>query len=371
MNEIPGELDVTHVISYLDATGWRREPGTWRGAGVWSYGGDDTHELLIPLESGYRDSRRLLTAALDELAKFEGRAMTDVGKDVTDPLVDKQEYRTRPPTPSGTIPLPMAVRALGGVSDLLTAAHRSLSEGAMPSLPGRRPSEVTAFLNGVLLDTTAPGSYIMTARVPVRMQGRGIEDASGRKVVVRLHQVIAAAHRAATQVVDGGATLEVFDATIDHGVTQQLCEALLDLAGPEKNRPFDVGFSWARGLPSELPAGSIGFTAETIGVLVGGAKRLKEIASSGKAAITGKIKEMHYDPAPHCVKVQGVLVRGSGRREDATIWVRLDAEQYARASREHQNPQLTFQFTGHLTRVEGRLEMLITREGYSTREELL
>jgi hypothetical protein len=205
--------------------------------------------------------------------------------------------------------------------------------------------------------------------VPLRLSEGDTDDPLGRKVVTRLHHAIEAAHRAATRVVDEGATLDIFDSTIEHGVTQQLCEGLLDLAGPEKNRPFDVSFSWARRLPSQLPSQSIGFTAEAIRVLDSGAKRLKEIASSGKATITGKIKEMHYAPAPHRVRVQGILVRGSGGGEEMTVWVRLDAEQYERASREHQEPHLTFEFTGHLTRVEGRLEMLITREGYKTLEE--
>ena len=90
-------------------------------------------------------------------------------------------------------------------------------------------------------------------------------------------------------------------------MTTQLCEALLDLAGSDKSQPFDIGFSWARGLPSDLPVRPINFTTDTIHVLDSGARHLKEIASAGIATITGKIKEMHYDPAPHRVKVQGTL----------------------------------------------------------------
>lgn len=366
MTDTRRDLDVANIISYLDATGWQRQPGTWRGAGVWISAEDNNHELLIPLEHGYQDSGQLVDVALGDLAEVEGRPVADVAKDIADPMVDKQEYRTQPDTPSGTIPLPMAVRAFGGISDLLAAAQRSLAEGTTPSFTGRRPAEVTAFLSGVLLDTTTPGSYIMTVRVPVGRPGRNKNDQLGRKIVTQLHQAIIAAHEAATRVVGSGETLDVFGNSIERGVTQQLCEGLLGFAGPEKNRPFDVGFSWARGLPSPLPRQSIKFSAEMIRVLDGGARLLKEIASSGKATISGKIREMHYAPGPHRVKVQGILTRGSSRGEDATIWVRLDAQQYERASREHQEPELTFQFTGHLTRVEGRLEMLITREGYGT-----
>ena len=49
--------------------------------------------------------------------------------------------------------------------------------------------------------------------------------------------------------------------------------------------------------------------------------------------------------------------------------MRLDADQYLRASQDHQNPYLTFRFTGHLTRADGRREMLIGREGYVVVEE--
>jgi hypothetical protein len=264
----------------------------------------------------------------------------------------------------------MAVRALTGISDLLASSARTLTEGPAPSLAGRRPADVTAFLTSVLLDTTAPGSYIMTARVPVgrpHQDGRGGEKRQrGRPVVERMHRAITAAHTAASRIVQGEGDLFAFDEAVWDGVTAQLCEALLELAGQDKSSPFDIRFSWARGLPSELPAQSVSFTSPMISVLNGGAKRLKELAAGGKATITGRIKEMHYDPAPHRVKAQGTLTRETGPGQETTIWVRLNAEQYARASQEHQDPHLLFQFTGHLTRVQRRVEMLIGREGYVT-----
>lgn len=374
MSDIPvNALSIHDVISYLDTTGWQRQPTEWRGLGVWGSAHGAEYEVLVPLDSGFRDDAQRLRDIIHTLVKVEDRPALDIVRDIANPLVDKQEYRTRPPTPSGTIPLPMAVRALTGITDLLASAARTLKEGATPSLAGRRPAEVTSFLNGVLLDTTSPGSYVMTARVPVRRSvppkaGLGVHAGTGepvgREVVARMHQAITAAYQASTRVLDEGAPIEAFDEAVEHGVTTQLCEALLDLAGLDKSQPFDIGFSWARGLPSDLPVRPINFTTDTIHVLDSGARHLKEIASAGIATITGKIKEMHYDPAPHRVKVQGTLARGSVRTEETAIWVRLDADQYARASQDHQNPYLTFRFTGHLTRADGRREMLIGREGY-------
>ena len=191
MSDIPvNALSIHDVISYLDTTGWQRQPTEWRGLGVWGLAHGAEYEVLVPLDSGFRDDAQRLRDIIHTLVKVEDRPALDIVRDIANPLVDKQEYRTRPPTPSGTIPLPMAVRALTGITDLLASAARTLKEGVTPSLAGRRPAEVTSFLNGVLLDTTSPGSYVMTARVPVRRPvlaetGRGVPPAPVNQSAVR------------------------------------------------------------------------------------------------------------------------------------------------------------------------------------------
>jgi hypothetical protein len=70
------------VIRYLEAAGWRREPVTWRGVGLWSLPGDDERELLAPLEPGLRDEAQRLREAVGVLAAVEGRPVSEVGRDV-------------------------------------------------------------------------------------------------------------------------------------------------------------------------------------------------------------------------------------------------------------------------------------------------
>lgn len=364
MTQAPYELDVENLVSYLVAAGWHQYPETWRGAGVWAPAEYGKRELLVPMDLRYRDSRQLLEAAVDELAKYEDRRPDEVLRDIAEPLVDKQEYRLHPPTPSGTVPLPTAVKAFGGVHNLLAAARRGLDEAAMPSFTGRRPATVTTFLRTVLLDTTSAGSYVMMVRVPLGQRGASGRPL-GRRVVTRLHDAVSTVHRV-VQAVAQTDSIRAFDSTVEHGVTQQLCEALVELGGPDKNQRFEIGIHWARGLESELPPLRVGFTEQTIEILDRGAKRLQELASAGRATMTGKIKEMHYAPAPHRVKVHGILQRNGDRREETVIWVQLNAAQYERASREHQSPNLTFQFTGQLSLSGRRLDMIIGSDGYAT-----
>lgn len=341
-------IDPSELSGYLASRGWRRE-GSWRGAGVWEL--ESSGRLLIPDRREYQDDGELLAEAVRKLAGYEERPEQELLLDIAEPMVDSQYFRTHPETPSGTIPLPSGVKALNGVHILMSTAARTVEEGPRLLFEGQRSGPVKSFLHRVMLGTARPGSYVLTARVPVsapdqpqpslweedgKAAGRqaGIP---GRAVLSQLRQAVVAARAAAGQVIDrrvtnGQERLDVFDDSVDQGVSANLCKALGDLGGYSKDRPFEIGFSWARGLPGQEPSEPIAFTRPMAGILSRAADELERLAKSGHAQIIGEVEtlNMRAGEEPR-IKVVGEF-RSDGREPyQRALWVIVSRSQYDQA----------------------------------------
>lgn len=365
MTEISVEdLDIFEVASYLQSVGWQRRE-EWRGGGIWTREG--APEVLIPDQRGFLDEAERLRDLMRVLIKVEDRPELEIVQDIIEPMVDKQSYRTQPPGPSGTIPLLTGIHVLEGIRDLMGTAARSLFEGSRILFTKQRGKEATDFLKGVRLGTTQPGSYIITARVPLTWPQETMFDEPevplGRQVIERMYQAIGAVHSAAAQI-SQGANRNTFASTVSQGVSVQLCEAIAALGGTRNDLPFDMGFSWARGMRTNPPPAHLSFNGEMAGIIAQGAKDLRQLATTGRATITGRIEKLHFDPLPHRVQVRGLLERPHQQTEERTVWVRLDTADYERASGEHHHREVRFRFTGHLIMVDRRTEMLLDRPGF-------
>jgi hypothetical protein len=136
-------VSIPAVISYLDATGWRREPGTWCGAGVgvWSLPEDDELELVVPLRRGFRDEAQRMREIVRTLAAVEGRRVPDVARDILNGVGDEppaSDARVRAPA-SG---LPPCEAPAEGQKTLdppgETAAEGGSSPGRVQNQTGQR-----------------------------------------------------------------------------------------------------------------------------------------------------------------------------------------------------------------------------------------
>jgi hypothetical protein len=179
---------------------------------------------------------------------------------------------------------------------------------------------------------------------------------TGRFVIRQLHTALAAARTAADQAADG-AELDVFYAAAEEGVSANLCRALADLGGEGRDRPFEIGFSWGRGVAGADPVPEMAFTGVMPAVLSRAASELEALARQGTASITGLITDLHDDPVdwPR-IKVKGDLrTPGQGRFPRRSIWIALSRPDYDAAIVAHQRRRLV-RATGELTRT-GRLEL--------------
>jgi hypothetical protein len=153
---------------------------------------------------------------------------------------------------------------------------------------------------------------------------------------------------AARQMVGGG-RMDAFYEGVQQGVSANLCRALADLGGVRRNQRFEIGFTWARGLPGQEMAGPASFTPSMVVVLENAGQELEHLAKSGQGRITGQVENLYLSPGEQPrIKVVGDLVYESGSHlPRRSLWVTVSMEQYDQA--------YDAQRQGWLIDVEGRL----------------
>jgi hypothetical protein len=362
MNAVEATVHASDVSGYLASKGWERD-GEWRGASVWHLG--ETARLLIPDLQDFDDTDQLIREAVAKIARYEARPERDVWRDIAEPSVDAQFYRLHPDAPSGSIPLPAGVKAAASILEILRVTAIATEQGTRMHIEGRRTSTVDAFLHRVLLGSAAPGSYILTARVPAGSIGLNQLDLfddprefSGRAVVAQLRMAVDAARNAAEQTLNGRGALDPFYDSVESGVSGNLCKALSDLGGEGRDRPFEIGFSWARAVPGQAAVPEISFTSGMPKVLARAAEELTALARSGTAQISGPITHLRDERnEPSRIKVRGVVqVPGQPKFPRGSLWVVLTGPQYQEAIEAHRLG-LNVEAQGRLTTTRRRLEL--------------
>ncbi|MEU5850428.1 hypothetical protein [Saccharopolyspora shandongensis] len=357
MSELP-TVAPSELTGYLASRGWRRAD-TWRGAIVWSL--DASCHLLVPDRREYDDDDELLAEAVHKLAAYEARPEQEVLLDIAEPMVDTQYYRTFPETPSGTIPLTSGLKVVQGIHDLMKTTARTVLEGPHLLFEGRRGQTVDNFLHQVRLGAARPGSYILTARVPLsntkKTQGELFEaNISGRDVSRCLRTALEAAHTAAITAVNEGQRTDFFDEQVEHGVSANLCKALADLGGSSKNRPFEVGFSWGREQVEGERNEPISFTGPMTSALARAGRELEDLAKSGDAQIIGRVESLsqRQGEGPK-IKIVGEL-RTTANVVRRALWIVVTSDQYD-AAFEAQRLRQDLEVRGRLVTTQRRLEM--------------
>jgi hypothetical protein len=352
-------LSVSDISSYLAATGWVRQPEGWRGAAVWVHDGD--HEVLVPGADGLADGPRRLREIVALLAKVEGRAAEDVASDIGSPMVDVQWYRTPIVPADGQFGLVEAVTALNSAQTALSAAARAALTGPRPVFDGAAPKPVRDLLARVRVGPIVPAADLLTVRVPLQEEGDG-EPPLARRTLTLLQRAALLMREAGAEVRRTG-DISVFDGIVRDGVSADLCAALARFAGPDPGAGFEVGFRWARALPSAVPARTVVFDAGSGPLLRRVAHRLRRLHREG-ASVTGLIGALFDNGGEDRfrVHVRGRVTTGDGEPR-GSIWVRLpDEAAYDVAVDAHRN-RTPVRAAGTLMDVNGRRELIATSFG--------
>ncbi|PRY44646.1 hypothetical protein [Umezawaea tangerina] len=287
---------VDQVVGYLAARGWE-VTGHWRGADVRSLGDFD---VLVPPGDDRGDVSPRLRELLACVADAEGRTPREVVRDMVAPSADVLSYRLRLPR-AGTVPLAAGFRAVRAVRDLVaTCAHDVAPD------------------TGDLLDrtalATAEDGFGLDVLVPVR------HDGVGRRATLRVLRTSATVLAAADSP-DPTAWRDL----PRHGLVDDVCGCLADLAGEHRASAFELAFHWALALPSAEPDAVLSFPAD-FGVRARARRKRVEPVTAERALVRGRVTRLAQDSGGRrVVTVRGTLVvDGAPVGRERAVRVRVD-----------------------------------------------
>jgi hypothetical protein len=326
-------------------------------------------EAVQPIDSGLRDYSIRVLDVLRVLAVVEDRSELDVLRDISNVSMDVHSIRAFPADrPPGMIGLEDGVQVFESLRNLILAAAYSVStEQPKAVQPARKPAEVLKLLRDVHVGPSTEGSYAITAHTPIppRLTSGQVSifdsDHIGafepsepfeRRVSLRVYDAVQAAHSAANDALTSPNGLDAFTASVNRGVSANLCEALVGLGG-ETGHPFELDLFLAASRPlfrRELKP--IRFRHDHLPVLEAAAQELRERVAEEAVAVIGNVVRLHREGSGS----GEISVAGTVEGEDRLrrIWMDLPAEDYVLATRAHEQ-MLNVSVRGDLVRRGTRL----------------
>ncbi|MFD9876640.1 hypothetical protein, partial [[Kitasatospora] papulosa] len=323
------------VQRYLRGRGWSPARGLVGGE-LWELASLDEpgppYEVLVPLGRRFRDYSARVLDILETLTVVEERRPGDILREMQLPSADWQFLRLLPPGPSGTAPLVDVVSALTGLKDLHTAAAASAlsSETQQAVQPASKPQAVKDHVAAVRLDQTRVGSYVVTAHTPIPVglpaprseqlhifdtpvAPRPTAEPYSRRVSRLLYAGVACARQAADEALAVG-SLAGFERFVGAGLSANLCEALIKIAGEER-RGFGLGYAWSPELPVEQPSPPVDVDSRHVEALEAGAKDLRErFAREDGAELQGMVTRLRHEDGWREATIYGSFVHEDSAR---------------------------------------------------------
>ncbi|AXK32117.1 hypothetical protein DVA86_05055 [Streptomyces armeniacus] len=352
--ERAGGLSPRAVLRYLRSRGWSYDRDYGRGE-LWTlavpqtpggpFAGGPPYEVLVPLDRT-RDYAARIADVLETLSTVEARSPGQLLREMALPSADWQFLRLAPPGPSGTAPLVDLVPALAGLKDVMTAAAAAAFAAEPQSVqPAQKPQRVKDHVATVRLDQTRVGSYVIAAHTPLSeppppaflpLDGRpdSVSEPAERLVSRRLWAGVYCARQAAEQAVRDD-TLDHFAEFAPAGLSANLCEALVRIAGDER-RPYDFTFAWSGDLPMDQKTPPVDLNRRLFVALEAGAKDLRERLGHRNVLVHGNVVRLDraLTHGPGEATVLGNL-EGEGDRRPRRYRMVLEEQDYSRASVAH------------------------------------
>jgi len=348
------------MAAYLRSHGWREAQVVPGKGSIWSTGANgNTFEILLPLNHNLADYLTRLHQALETLALAEGRPPTQVWEDLTTSGADIVRAAVqRPDAEDGTLPLGAGVGLVDSTRDLMLAAACAAVR-PRPYYATRKPNQALEYVSRLRLGQTGRGSYVVTilSRVPQGMQPAGgtelfgqVEEPFDRRATATLARALEAVQGAAERTAATG-RLDAFQAAIAAGVSANLCQALVGMAGEGdavQGLQFDFSWSPIRPVLEPLPR-RVRVLADALPIIREAGRILQETSPQEEFVLRGMVVRLDR-PKGAEVGTVGIVAYIDGRPR--RVNVELRGAEYDQAIRAHQE-RLPVVCTGELVR-EGR-----------------
>lgn len=360
-----------NIRLYLKMNGWQSPDPPENGPSIWQLPTPrGTFEVIAPSSENVTDFPERVTELARTVSVAENRSPDEVLRDLATLGFDIQYIRHEYASPRGTAPLRDAAEAYSAVYSMIAAVAASLEE-PRPVLPYRKPAQATNFVKRVLAGPTHSGSYVISVWTPVPPRLTPEEDAVlfemedepyERRATAHLHTALSATRAAVRDVRLGEAGVGSFIERVRQGVSANLCESLVALAG-EDETPFNVKFSWAtdRPMPVEEPT-TVQFDADNVPILSEAARTIRANLPEEDVRIRGNVIRLHRESQLRGgeVTVAGII-SGDPTEKMRRVTLSLDRDDYQAAVNAHHD-YADVEVVGSLTQRGNRTHLTQARE---------
>ena len=242
------------LVSYLRSSGWEAHEWIPEKYAVWTKRTDaGSFEITLPLINRFRDYSIRIGELLSTLEIVEQRSQLEIIADLNTSNADVVRVSSdHPDAGYGSIPIEDAVLLVQRSRDMMLSAACSAIE-PRSYYPPRKFGQAIDYLHRVRMGQTERGSYVVTIVSPVAPQldngHQPVEQPYERQVTRTLATGITGVLRAAERAI-ASATLEPFRDAVRLGVSANLCDAVVGLAGSTgESRGIGLYFTWSRSRP--------------------------------------------------------------------------------------------------------------------------
>lgn len=327
------------LSAYARTAGWRRDEPYRAHSDV--YVGEDRPEIIVPRTERLGDYASVVAALIGTFAEVAERDELTVYRSLVS--ADRDVVRvTAGESADGSVALNDGADLIDGTRELLRAVACSLGKPrAVHPRPGAN-REATDLVKGIRLGQTDQGSYVITLLTEVvappmptlfpDSDELGDSDAPPhRRLARRLIEAVTSARQAAERAVAGDA--EAFADTIEHGVSANLCEALVKMIEPFP--ALDVDVLWARTRPVKQPPSVVRFGPSDAPLLKGAALAFRERAPRLDVQLVGHVRLLKRAEAEEDGTIR--LATSSIDDRPKSVTALLEREDYERALEAHKH----------------------------------
>lgn len=249
--EIIKTLRPNQIMAYLTAQNWREDGAIGKNSSVWHRAESEYYdfEIIQPLRSDLKDYAQRTYELIDVLSKFESRPMRDVVDDLINFHADVIKIRViHNDVENGSIPLNDGVLLIEKAKELLTSVTKS-TFNKRRHFTGGVSQEITDFVDTFRLGQTEVGSYVVNLIVPINKTPTDQGDMNEVSLTRAVTHTLARSLTAIDKSIDTYQFTQndqSFESAIEHGVSANLCDALVGLTGENQSRDVKITIALSR-----------------------------------------------------------------------------------------------------------------------------
>ena len=342
------------LSAYARNAGWRK--AETYGAHSDVYIAEELPEVILPRTDRLGDYVSVVSQLIKIFAEAAGRDELSLYRDLV--TADRDVVRARvTEADDGSLTLNRGVDLITGTRDLVLAAACSL-RGPQPLYRLGANREANDLLDRIRLGQTEQGSFVVTLLTPpvsprfptMFPEDFGFGDPIERRMTRRLIEALAAAREATEKATAGDGS--AFAASVDKGVSANLCESLVRLVGPFP--ALDISVAWARTRPISPPREVFRFAKADAAILSEAARGFRNQEPQPDTHLFGTVHRLKREEE----EAGGTIylwtsIDGNNR----SVAVVLKGSDYDRAVQAHKD-KLPLILTGDLERIGQRWRLL-------------